>query len=244
MFPWIAGSKLVARNGMTGATGNIYCGLHEFVDMGFLLHLLRPGDLFVDVGANVGSYTVLASAVCAARTIAIEPDPGTVRSLRRNLAENDIARRVSVVEAVAGAASGVVRFTVGLDTTNRVAGDNEASRQAPVRTLDEILRDEDPALIKMDVEGYEPQVLSGACATLKKASLLAVISETADPEMCAMMAEAGFVRAGYDPFERTIVFDAQSTDPLASNNTLFVRPDRVQARLKNAVKREVAGIQL
>ena len=44
-FQWIKGSKLIVRNGMTGATGNIYCGLHEFADMGFVLHLLRPGDL-------------------------------------------------------------------------------------------------------------------------------------------------------------------------------------------------------
>jgi hypothetical protein len=40
VFEWIEGSRLVARNGMTGATGNIYCGLHEFADMAFLLHLL------------------------------------------------------------------------------------------------------------------------------------------------------------------------------------------------------------
>ena len=54
-FDWIEGSKLVVRNGMTGATGNIYCGLHEFSDMAFLLHLLRPDDLFVDIGANIGA---------------------------------------------------------------------------------------------------------------------------------------------------------------------------------------------
>ena len=57
IFDWIEGSKLAARNGMTGATGNIYCGLHEFVDMAFLLHLLRPSDLFVDVGAGFLQFT-------------------------------------------------------------------------------------------------------------------------------------------------------------------------------------------
>src|SRR5208337_4657605 len=56
-YEWVSGSKLLVKNGMTGATGNIYCGLHEFADLAFLLHLLRPGDLFVDVGANIGSYT-------------------------------------------------------------------------------------------------------------------------------------------------------------------------------------------
>ena len=53
---WIGGTRLAARRGMTGLTGNIYAGLHEFADMAFLLHFLRPSDLFADVGANVGSY--------------------------------------------------------------------------------------------------------------------------------------------------------------------------------------------
>jgi hypothetical protein len=54
-FEWIEGAKLIVSRGMTGATGNIYCGLHEFVEMGFVLHLLRPNDLFLDVGANMGA---------------------------------------------------------------------------------------------------------------------------------------------------------------------------------------------
>lgn len=56
-FDWIGDAKLVVGNGMTGATGNVYCCLNEFADMGFLLHLLRKGDLFIDVGANIGSYS-------------------------------------------------------------------------------------------------------------------------------------------------------------------------------------------
>ncbi|WP_156827211.1 FkbM family methyltransferase [Hyphomicrobium zavarzinii] len=205
-FHWIEGSKLIVRNGMTGATGNIYCGLHEFVDMAFLLHLLRPGDLFVDVGANIGSYTVLASAVCGARSIAIEPDPGTVQSLKRNVEINRIGDRVTVIEAAIGAAAGMVRFTVGKDTTNRVAAaSDEATREVKVRTLDDILANTDPVLIKMDVEGYEPQVIAGALATLAKQSLAAVITETTDPMIESVMKNCGFVRATYSPIERSIV---------------------------------------
>jgi hypothetical protein len=87
-FEWIEGAKLIVSRGMTGATGNMYCGLHEFAEMGFLLHLLRPNDLFLDVGTNIGSYTILAASVCRARAIAFEPDPDTVRVLRRNIAIN------------------------------------------------------------------------------------------------------------------------------------------------------------
>ena len=116
-FPWIEGSKLIVRNGMAGATGNIYCGLHEFADMAFLLHFLRTGDLFVDVGANIGSYTVLATAVCGAQTIAAEPDPGTSHSLKRNVQANGIEQRVTLVEAALGSARGTARFSIGNDTT-------------------------------------------------------------------------------------------------------------------------------
>lgn len=101
-FTWIAGSKLVVSRGMTGATGNIYCGLHEYVDMAFVLHVLRPGDLFLDVGANVGSYTVLAAAVCGASAITIEPDPTTARYLARNISANNIDTRCTIAQTAVG----------------------------------------------------------------------------------------------------------------------------------------------
>lgn len=50
--PWVNDARLVARRGMEGATGNIYYGLHEFSEMGFLLHFLRPEDLFCDIWSN------------------------------------------------------------------------------------------------------------------------------------------------------------------------------------------------
>ena len=46
-YDWINGSKFLVRTGETGLTGNIYTGLHEFSDMAFLLHVLRPDDLFI-----------------------------------------------------------------------------------------------------------------------------------------------------------------------------------------------------
>ncbi len=88
VFQWIGGQSLLVRRGMTGATGNICVGLHEFSDMMVALHFLREGDLFLDIGANVGSYSVLASGVCRARSWAFEPDSITAEHLRRNLKLN------------------------------------------------------------------------------------------------------------------------------------------------------------
>src|SRR5688500_6393396 len=67
LIPFVESTQLVCERSMTGATGNHYCGLHEFGDMGFLLHFLRPEDLFLDVGANIGSFSILASGVAGAR---------------------------------------------------------------------------------------------------------------------------------------------------------------------------------
>lgn len=245
-FEWIEGAKLIARNGMTGATGNIYCGLHEFVDMAFLLHILRPNDLFVDVGANVGSYTILASAVCGARSIAVEPDPWTVKSLQRNLDVNHLSDHVTVIQAASGAVSGTARFTVGNDTTNRVTNQGDSTtREVQVRTLDEILTGLNPVLIKMDVEGYEPEVISGAAETLRRASLLAVITETADAKVCTVLGEAGFLTVSYDPFQRKLHVESGGSHSQQSANTLFVRdPFSCNARLSDAPRRLVAGVKI
>ena len=67
VYDWINGSRFLVKTGETGLTGNIYTGLHEFPDMGFLLHFLRSDDLFVDVGANVGSYTIRKFSKSAGR---------------------------------------------------------------------------------------------------------------------------------------------------------------------------------
>jgi FkbM family methyltransferase len=71
-----------------------------------VLDPLAPGDLVVDIGANMGSYTMLASKIRGARTIAVEPDPDTAPALRRNIEVNAIGDRVRVAEAALGAMEG------------------------------------------------------------------------------------------------------------------------------------------
>src|SRR5947199_8758444 len=63
LYPFIDNIRFLAWKGLTSATGNIYCGLYEYNDMLFLLHFLKEGDLFFDIGANIGTYSLLASGV-------------------------------------------------------------------------------------------------------------------------------------------------------------------------------------
>ena len=169
---WVEGQRLAVRRGMTGATGNIYLGLHEFCDMMLLLHFLREGDLFLDIGSNVGSYTVLASGVRRASTWAFDPDPDAIRFLKRNVDLNGIQDRVVAHELALGDSDGQVYLTSGLGPMNRVRLDwGRDMRTVSVRKLDSLIGKRQPVMIKMDVEGFEAQVVRGAKDLISRDSL-------------------------------------------------------------------------
>jgi FkbM family methyltransferase len=241
IFSWIEGQRLAVRRGMTGATGNIYAGLHEFSDMMLPLHFLQEGDLFLDIGSNVGTYTVLASGVRRATTWAFEPDPETIRVLRRNVELNGIQDRVIVHELALGDADGEVLFTRGLDTINRVAANGEANvRTVPVRRLDTLIGASRPLMIKMDVEGFEEHVVRGAKGLLCGESLKVIELETLTAEIQATFSHHGFARAYYDPVRRALTRHSNSNLP--SSSAVFVRDwDFVAARLAAAPRVTVLG---
>jgi len=232
--PFVNKSMLMVHPGMTGATQNIYCGLHEFADTSFLLHLLRPGDLFVDVGANVGVYTILASAAIGAKSICFEPNPSTFDWLARNIRLNDLAGLVESHNACAGKSEGVVGFDVsGQDTTNHVCESGSTSTQVinvPVIALDQCVGVKQPILIKIDVEGFESTVLAGADRVLSDPGLLALTVELSDDclrygfgidEAHNAIMSHGFRPASYDPFTRRLrAIDGRNRE---SANTIYLR---------------------
>ena len=245
--PFVGDSRLLVERGMTGATGNVYVGLHEFEDMAFVLHALRAGDLFLDVGANVGSYSVLAAKAVGCNCVSVEPIAATVRRLRDNLALNHIADRVEVHECAAGALEGVVHMTTDGDTVNRVLASPVAgASEVPARTLDGLLGDRCVTLFKMDVEGYELAALRGARKLLSQQALGACIVETLGADgrdthepVEALLEEHGFRPATYDPWRRTLT-RRQRCNP--SGNTLFVRNwSELSQRLRTARPFEVLG---
>lgn len=249
--PFVGAARLVLERGMSGATGNWYCGLHEPEEMAFVLHLLRPADLFVDVGANIGSYSVLASAGVGARSLAIEPVPATFERLLRNVRINALGERVTCFQAGVSAAAGTLAFTAGLDTVNHVLAEGEAgeSVQVEVLPLDSLPLARQATLIKIDVEGHEQAVLEGAGAVLSSPGLLAVVMETNgsgaryglhDDALFACMTGHGFARYAYDPFARRL-HAAQA----GAANAIFLRdPDAVAARLRDAPRYRLVNGQI
>ena len=211
--------------------------------MAFVLHLLRADDHFVDVGANVGSYTVLAGGVVKARVTAVEPIPATFAHLRRNVMLNGMSERTHCFQGGLSDKTGSLRFTFNLDTVNHVLSDGEDLPfiEVPVTRLDDLVSQDVPTLIKIDVEGHELAVLKGAQAILANSTLLAVIMETngsgsrygvLDDELVNLMNDYGFNAFVYDPFQRRLL-----DVPRQGGNTVFIRDKAaVELRVRTAPK--------
>ncbi len=247
-------ARLLISSGMMGATGNIYVGLHEFEDMAFVLHCLRRNDVFVDIGANVGTYTVLAGAVIGATCVSIEPIPDTFKHLMDNVNLNGIYENVHCFNVGIGRKNETLRITSTLGAMNHVVVDENDGVQTieiPVKKLDDVIGGLEPVLIKIDVEGFETEVIAGAHNVLSKTSLLAVIIELVgsgerygydELVIHQEMLAYGFRPFAYNPINRNLI-------PLETKhikkNTLYVKnSEQVSERVKTAPKFFVNGQEL
>ena len=252
LHEWINGAKFLVRRGEIGLTGNIYTGLYDFEEMGFLLHVVNDGDLFVDVGANAGAYTILACAVAGAEGYAFEPGPDAYQRLKSNVHVNRLENRVRLFNSAVGEKDGSVCFSVDLDTTNRVViGDPgiPGTMTSTMVMLDTVLKGNSPSLIKIDVEGYELKVLEGAKEIFSSESLFGVIMELnscADnygfnhSKVVEAMYDYGFSVFRYSPFTRQLVKIPKQKG--TTENTLFIRNERdVLDRIRKAPLISVNG---
>jgi FkbM family methyltransferase len=164
-------------------------GGFEYGTRRFLDDHLAPGDLFIDVGAHWGVYSLSAATRWPGQVnvLAIEASPLNVEQLRRWIAHNGQEKQIEVVAAGAadreGFASVAPQSTMGHHLTHlgEEAGGGEGIR-IPVTTIDRLLADR-PALqgrrtlVKIDVEGLEPEVIEGAADLLRSGRVSALIFE-------------------------------------------------------------------
>ncbi|MFP5225542.1 MAG: FkbM family methyltransferase [Actinomycetota bacterium] len=147
-----------------GSSGLAYANPPEWAEFAVWTKVLRRGDLFIDVGANVGAYTIWALEL-GALVIAIEPNPQAAAQLRRNVDLN--LGEVEILQAAAADKGGTVRVTSDLGVLNHIIaeGSDEGIR-VPSITLDELIGDRVVAGMKIDVEGAEALVIAGASRAL------------------------------------------------------------------------------
>jgi len=173
------------RIGRSQASADYASGTNELPVQLALRDLLRPGDVFVDIGANVGFFSLLASRMVenSGQVYALEPVPANVREIRANLRRNRLAN-VEVIEVAASDAVGSATLTL----TRHPGGAALASAGSPpdpagqlqveTATLDALVeqgRIRPPSTVKIDVEGAEEAVLAGMTSTMASARPLLVV---------------------------------------------------------------------
>lgn len=228
VYRWVDGLKFYAQKGDAGIVANIYFKLHDFEDSRFILDTLTDQDVFVDIGANVGHFSMLAaSKKCEVH--AFEPIPAAFDWLKRNVELNNL--KVNLYNKGVGAENGVLNFSTDKGVMNSVVNDsNSTSKKIEVVKLDDALKLIHPTMLKIDVEGYEWFVLQGAKNILKAKDLKYILIELnesgakfsiEDEAIHQILQENGFYPYSYDYDQRVI--NKINTFRKDKFNTLYVR---------------------
>jgi FkbM family methyltransferase len=152
-------------------------GTLEPVTTDLFLKLLQPGDTYIDVGAHVGFYTLIARTRVGAsgRVVAVEPQPYNADRILQNWAENSYTN-LTLFLAAAGDVVGDVKLQLQpvtdrarLSLGDSVLADKVSTFTVPVRRIEDVFASEmlrNIKLLKIDVEGFELQVLRGVQSRL------------------------------------------------------------------------------
>lgn len=202
----ISHSRLLAEK-PTGAAALVNAmGMYDFHNMNLLkLVLARQPSTFLDIGANIGTYTLVASEVETASVVSLEPHPVTYAMLVRNVQRNG-RKNIVCFNFAASNHNGQVDLTDRPDESiNRVVGHTERAESlisVTCRTLDAMCQEEgfQPDVVKIDVEGYEVCVLAGFMEMLPRVSLV-LIEGGQRSEVKQLLSGAGFAGPFYFHFD-------------------------------------------
>jgi len=176
-----------------------------------ILDNLKEGDVFLDVGANFGFFSVLAASIVgpAGMVYAVEASPSVLPILASNTGAFE---NVRIVASAAGNRTGTTQFFMTDDFVNSGVArspfiDKVETTSVGIDTLDNLLRREPTfdgrvSFIKCDVQGDEVAVLEGLAETIEMNAPLQLIAEWAP----AWMSNAGFAPAEFPAFIRGLGF--------------------------------------
>jgi len=214
---------------------------------------LRPGDVFLDIGANVGYYSLLASKLVGGEgsVVSFEPEDRNKTSLYQNIKINDF-RNIKVFPVAVGEESGFNILNLnplneGGHSLNKhdlyhdsgdiwtkemileKFGNEPLEQQTEVTSLDAFIFDHKDiadkiSLIKVDVEGFEREVIKGAIVSIKNGFFPRIICEISD--------NGSFISKELENFGYCVYFIHSDgtkdlvSGPLRPNNYLFERPEK------------------
>lgn len=167
-----------------------FTGIHELVLTKRVAQLAKTGGTLIDVGANLGYFTLLwLSANPENRCIAFEASPRNVALLRKNIITNGFQDRVQVISQGAGKSAGTLRFDPGPPEQTGWGGftvNPEGIEVDVVRVDDIVPVNLQVALMKVDIEGADTWALMGSERLLQAKSIKKVWFEQNKPRMLAL----------------------------------------------------------
>ncbi|HMD61866.1 MAG TPA: FkbM family methyltransferase [Opitutaceae bacterium] len=177
-------------------------GVYDPATLAAIRRLVRPGDTFVDIGANEGYFTVVASGLVgpAGRVLAVEPQLRLEPVLSRNLSLNGCSN-VVVVQAAISDHSGTAVLHLTPDMNNAASGLEAPTRyvlakqSTPLMTLAELLARAPGAapVVKMDIESFEHEAIHGGEALFRAGAVRALILELHRDMLLRRRLDAGAV---------------------------------------------------
>jgi FkbM family methyltransferase len=218
-----------------------YLGTFEPHCLCYLYRCAGKGSTIVDVGANIGFYTIESSLSVGptGRVISIEAAPSHARSIRENVRLNDF-ENIKVIETAVGDTTGEAVLTLpsgdnlGAYTLGRVIG--EQAHNVVVRRIDDILEEQGTAcvdFIKMDIEGSELRALRGAENTLKsnRPTILLELNSAALQKCGSSVGEVKefLERHGYRGWilTRTAARSIENSDDHSCDECLFIHRENI-----------------
>jgi len=163
---------------------------------------IKEGDIVFDVGAHVGYYSLISSKAVGnkGKVIACEPSSKNVKLLRKNVADNDL-KNIYIIDKAVSSQTGSIKLYKSLSSS----GENSIVRKESYEvarvastTIDNLSKKLNltPALLKIDVEGAELEVLSGATTTLKSKKLNSIFVEVSNldtlPKVISILEDNGY----------------------------------------------------
>ena len=230
---WIDDCALYVGKGDYSLSASVYFGLSDFEEMGFLLHVARPGDVFVDIGANLGGWTILASGAVGCETVSVEPVESTFSRLVEQIEANHLLSNVVACNFGIAEMEGELGFTTDLGTTNHVAqiGECGSVETVTVTRLDNLKIESGRRVhLKIDTEGYEMKVLRSGEKLLNSGEVSTVIVETnnygaayghSNEEIHLFLHGLGFRKVNYNPLTRQLTVVDQ-VRPIFSDNSIYI----------------------
>lgn len=222
-------AKISLRYRETLGLSSLLYGTFELAELNFVNRYLKPGDKAMDVGANVGIFSVVMGATVGneGRVFSFEPVAANVLRLEKNLRKNALGN-VQIFSVALGASNGRMNLRMATDpaypSLHEVQGGfgSGADVSIEVRTLDDVWEElgfPEVAFVKIDVEGAEMDVLRGASSFLTTCRPTLLVEANSVGELESLRAQLCGIgyrhirQKGFSPMNHIFIFPASNSAP-------------------------------